>query len=288
MSLNATAGLARFFISHWRGNHGLAFTILVTLLGLRFLLGYLQLLLPTSPALILIGFCIVANVVLLVWQVVGAFRAGDRHLRTTGDMISVWGGYFAIIVVVVLASIQTVNAITVLSPSLPPQVAETPALPDLPISADGATITLSGNIDFDLNTAFVDALATHPAIRRVTLSSDGGYIFAARAIAFNIGKHRLDTHVELSCTSACTLAFMAGDARTLGPEARLGFHRYQMAAPGQTQIVDVNEELEKDRSYFASRGVSGDFLDQVFQAGHSDIWLPNHAVLQGAGVTTSK
>ncbi len=288
MSLNATAGPARFFLRHWRGNHGLAFTILVTLLGLRFLLGTLQLLLPASPALVLIGFCILANVVLLVWQVVGAFRAGDRHLRTTGDMISVWGGYFAIIVVVVLASIQTVNAITVLSPSLPPRVAETPALPDLPISADGETITLSGNIDFDLNTALVDALATHPAIRCVTLSSDGGYIFAARAIAFNIANHRLDTHVELSCTSACTLAFMAGDARTLGPEAQLGFHRYQMAAPGQTQIVDVNEELEKDRSYFASRGVSGDFLDQVFQAGHSDIWLPNHAVLRGAGVTTSK
>ncbi len=284
MSLNATTGPARFFLSHWRGNHGLAFTILVTLLGLRFLLGYLQLLLPTSPALILIGFCILANVVLLVWQVVGAFRAGDRHLRTTGDMISVWGGYFAIIVVVVLASIQTVNAITVLSPSLPPRVADAPALPDLPISADGATITLSGNIDFDLNTAFVDALATHPAIRRVTLSSDGGYIFAARAIAFNIGKRRLDTPVERSCTSACTLAFMAGDARTLGPEAQLGFHRYQMETPDKVQILDIGEEMEKDRSYLASRGVSDDFLDQVFKAGHSDIWFPSHAVLRGAGV----
>lgn len=288
MSLNATAGPARFFLSHWRGNHGLAFTILVTLLGLRFLLGTLQLLLPTSPALILIGFCILANVVLLVWQVVGAFRAGDRHLRTTGDMISVWGGYFAIIVVVVLASIQTVNAITVLSPSLPPRVAETPALPDLPISADGETITLSGNIDFDLNTAFVDALATHPAIRRVTLSSDGGYIFAARAIAFNIGKRRLDTHVERSCNSACTLAFMAGDARTLGPEAQLGFHRYQMETPDKVQILDIGEEMEKDRSYLASRGVSDDFLDQVFKAGHSDIWFPSHAVLRGAGVITGQ
>ncbi len=174
----------------------MAFTILVTLLGLRFLLGYLQLLLPTSPALVLIGFCILANVLLLVWQVVGAIRAGDRHLRTTGDMISVWGSYFAIIAVVVLASIQTVNAITALSPWLPPRFAETPALPDLPISADGETITLSGNIDFDLNTAFVDALATHPAIRRVALSSDGGYIFAARAEHFNNVNHRLDNHID--------------------------------------------------------------------------------------------
>ncbi|MHA1528348.1 MAG: hypothetical protein ACTSVG_04975, partial [Alphaproteobacteria bacterium] len=166
----------------------MAFTVLATLLGLRVLLGYLQFLLATSPALVLIGFCIVANVVVLVWQVVGAFRAGDRHLRATGDAIGVWSSYFAIAVVVVLAAIQTADAIAALSP--PPRIAEAPAPPDLPISADGQTITLSGNIDFVLNAAFVDALATHPAIRRVTLSSDGGYIFAARAVAFNIARHR--------------------------------------------------------------------------------------------------
>jgi hypothetical protein len=287
MSLNATAGPARFFISHWRGNHGLAFTILVTLLGLRLSLGYLQLLVPASPALVLIGFCILANVLLLVWQVVGAFRAGDRHLRATGDMMPVWGSYFAIFVVVVLASIQTVDAITTLSPA-PPRVADARVLPDLPISADGETITLSGNIDFDLNTALVEALATHPAIRRVTLSSGGGYIFAARAVAFNIGRHRLDTHVDGSCNSACTLAFMAGDARTLGPEARLGFHRYQMETPDKVQILNIGEEMEKDRSYFASRGVSDGFLDEVFQAGHGDIWFPSRAVLLEAGVINDR
>jgi hypothetical protein len=286
MSLNATAGPARFFISHWRGNHGLVFTILVTVLGLRFLLGTLQSLLPTSPALILIGFCILANLVVLVWQVVGAFRAGDRHLRATGDMVAVWGGYFAIVVVVVLAAIQTVDAITALAP--PPRIAEAPAPPDLPISADGATITLSGNIDFVLNTAFVDALATHPAIRRVALSSDGGYIYAARAVAFNIARHRLDTHVELACNSACTLAFMAGGGRTLGPQARLGFHRYQMEAPDKVLVLDIGAEMEKDRSYFASRGISEGFLDQVFQAGHGDIWFPSHAVLREAGVVTGQ
>ena len=286
MSLNATAGPARFFISHWRGNHGLAFTIVVTVLGLRVLLGTLQRLLPASPAVVLIGFWILANLVVLVWQVVGAFRASDRHLRATGDMVALWSGYFAIIVVVVLAAIQTIDAIAALAP--PPPVAEAPAPPDLPISTDGETITLSGNIDFALNTAFVDALAAHPEIRRVILASDGGYIYAARGVAFNIARHRLDTHVELTCNSACTLAFMAGEARTLGPEARLGFHRYQMEAPDKVLVLDIGAEMAKDRSYFADRGVSDNFLDQVFQAGHGDIWFPSHAVLHEAGVATGR
>jgi len=286
MSLNSTARPARIFLEHWRGNHSLLFTIVVTLLGLRILLGYLQLLLPTSPVFVFIGFAIAANIPLLVWQVVGAFRAGDRHLRATGDMIPVWGGYFAIAIVVVLASVQMFNAVMALSP--PPQVAKVTPLPVLPISADGETITVGGKIDFRLNTALVEALAEHPKIRRVTLASDGGYIYAARAIAFNIIKHQLDTHVEQSCNSACTLAFMAGDARTIGPDARLGFHRYQMEVPGKVQTLDIGDEQEKDRNYLTSRGATEDFVDQVFQADHADIWFPSHAVLHEAGVVTER
>ena len=71
-------------------------------------------------------------------------------------------------------------------------------------------------------------------------------------------------------------------------QARLGFHRYQMEAPDKVLILNIGEEMEKDRSYFAGRGVSDDFLDQVFQAGHGDIWFPSHAVLHEAGVTTGQ
>jgi hypothetical protein len=286
MSLNSTARPANIFLEHWRGKHGLLFTMVVTLLGLRVLLGYLQELLPTSPAFVFIGIAILVNVPLLVWQVVGAFRAGDRHLRATGDMIPVWGGYFAIVIAVVLASVQMVGAVMVLSP--PPQVAEITPIPELPISADGETITVSGKIDFRLNTALVEALARHSGIRRVTLASDGGYIYAARALAFNIGKRQLDTHVEQSCNSACTLAFMAGAARTLGPEARLGFHRYQMETPDKVQTLDIGGEQEKDRIYLTSRGATDDFVDQVFQAGHADIWFPSRAVLLSGGIITGE
>jgi hypothetical protein len=61
-----------------------------------------------------------------------------------------------------------------------------------------------------------------------------------------------------------------------------------METPGKVQTLNIGEELEKDRSYFATRGVSDDFLDQVFQAGHGDIWFPSHAVLHEAGVTTGR
>ena len=254
---------------HWRGNHGLLFTVVVTLLGLRVLLGYLQLLVPTSPILVFIGFAILANVPLLIWQVVGAFRAGDKHLRATGDMIPVWASYIAIVVVVVLASVQMFNAVMALSP--PPEVAEIAPPLELPISADGETVIVSGKIDFRLNTALVEALAKYPAIRRVSLESDGGYIYAARALAFNIGNYRIDTYVEGACNSACTLAFMAGGARILGPEGQLGFHRYRMETPGKVVMLDIGEELEKDRSYFSRRGATDDFVDRIYRADDAEI-----------------
>jgi hypothetical protein len=264
----------------------LLFTIAVTLLGLRILLGYLQVQIPTSPAVAFIGFAVLVNVPLLIWQVVGAFRAGDRHLHATGDMIPVWFNYIAIVIVVALASVQMFSAVMALSP--PPEVAEIAPPRELPISADGETVIVSGKIDFRLNTALVEALAKYPAIRRVSLESDGGYIYAARALAFNIGNYRLDTYVEGACNSACTLAFMAGEARILGPEGQLGFHRYQMETPGKVVMLDIGEELEKDRNYFSRRGATDDFVDQIYRADHAEIWFPSRAELFDGGIITSR
>jgi len=256
------------------------------LLGLRIVLGYLQLLVPISPAVVFIGFAILVNVPILVWQVVGAFRAGDRHLRATGDMIPVWGGYIAIVIVVVLASVQMFNAVMALSP--PPEVAVIAPPPELPVSADGETVMVSGKIDFRLNTALVVALAKYPAIRRVSLESDGGYIYAARALAFNIGNYGLDTIVDGACNSACTLAFMAGGARILGPEGRLGFHRYRMETPGKVVMLDIGEELEKDRGYFSRRGATDEFVDRIYRADDAEIWFPSRAELFDGGIITSR
>ena len=62
--------------------------------------------------------------------------------------------------------------------------------------------------------AFNVALAKHPAVRRVSLSNDGGYIYAARAIAYNIGNDAAIMKIVGSVNVAC--GFHGGDAGVPG------------------------------------------------------------------------
>lgn len=287
MSRILQSAVARYVIGHWHGNLPLATTVIFSALGLRAGLASVQPLLANRSAIVLIVFCILANVVVLVWQVVGTLRAGSQYLRDRGDMIPVWATYFSVLAVTVVAVTQTIDAAAILTAKPP---VEARAAPDTRaiVSADEQEITLSGDLDYGLNTAFGTALTEHPEIRTVILSSDGGLIFAARAIALKIEQRGLATHVAETCSSACTVSFMAGNVRTLGPDGRLGFHRYRIAAPYSVPTVNVGAEIDRDREYFASRGVSEEFLERAFRPSHDEIWFPTRRQLRDAGVITNE
>jgi hypothetical protein len=61
-----------------------------------------------------------------------------------------------------------------------------------------------------------------------------------------------------------------------------------MEAPEKVQTLNIGAELEKDRNYLTSRGATDDFVDQVFQAGHADIWFPSRTVLLSGGIITGE
>ena len=286
METPPTNALYQFVTRYWRGDLGLITSTLVMLLGVRLALVYVQPLVPASPALWLIGFCLLANGAVLVWQVVSSGRAAERNMRETGDLLPAVGSYFIVLVAVVLTAGQWINAVFALYPVEIDQSAGLRPVPVLPISDDGRTVTLAGDIDYRLNTALIDVLAANPGVRRVTLTSDGGHIFAARAIALNIAARGLNTHVTGACRSACTIAFIAGAERSLGPDGQLGFHHYGMDMRQRVATVDYLEEEEKDRRAFARQGVSAAFLERMFRAGQNQMWTPERGELFEAGVIT--
>jgi len=65
--------------------------------------------------------------------------------------------------------------------------------------------------------------------------------------------------------------------------AKLGFHQYKLesASPG---LIDLDEELEKDQKFFATRGIPTSFLERVFVTDHADLWMPEKSDLLAAGV----
>jgi hypothetical protein len=161
--------------------------------------------------------------------------------------------------------------------------------PDYRLSADPANreYVVEGVIDFGITRDFRALLEQYPEGTRVVLSSQGGSIYEARGLAVLIQQYQLDTHVDDECSSACTLAFIGGQRRSLGTSAKLGFHQYSMAYLNRHQVSpfhDLGKEQQRDIEFMLARGISQEFVDRAFEKSHQDIWFPDQASLIRFGV----
>lgn len=154
----------------------------------------------------------------------------------------------------------------------------------LTVSADGTQVTLAGDFGLGLTAKLKDLLAVHSGVAAIVLDSDGGNVFEGRGVAKLIAERGLDTIVHGRCLSACTTAFVAGRRRLLGPDGKLGFHQFGFADAHAFPAVDPTEEQEKDRAYFAGRGIDPEFLTKIFQAPQAGIWISDPAELLAASV----
>lgn len=164
------------------------------------------------------------------------------------------------------------------NPPLPPQQS-------VVLETRGSVAYWSGPIDFDSFEALENTLQRYSQITSLSLSSGGGRIAAARGMARLVSEAKLDTSVSGTCSSACTLVFIAGENRSIGQDGQLGFHGYKLLSGIQT--VDTDAEQTRDRQMFQERGVDALFLDRAFSIPFEEIWFPDHELLLRSGVTTN-
>ncbi len=270
-----------FAINHWRGLLPTRLSLIGVLIGLGIALHLLFGVLPPSLPFVLVVLIIALAGVTLIWQIIGTLRSCERNLKGGGDMILYWGCYGASVAVVVVLAVDVtslISATTGANPQPEPHKVE--------LEVQGDTILIDGFVGFRTHTALL-ALLEEPANPYTTLrlNSDGGRIFAARAIVNALILHDINTEVTGRCASACTLIFLAGGQRHLLDGGQLGFHQYLQTS--SIQLLDTAQEQQKDRAYFKARGVSDTFIASMFQAEHQDIWFPDRATLVAAGIVTN-
>lgn len=111
------------------------------------------------------------------------------------------------------------------------------------------TITLSGNIDARSPLNFSRAVSQLGSPTHLILSSDGGSVHAALAIAREVNRLGLTTVIPegSGCYSACAFIFLAGHERHI--EGELGVHQISSATPdleaGQIAISDIIDVLSE-------------------------------------------
>jgi hypothetical protein len=226
---------------------------------------------------------IAVSVAMPLWSVVGIWRSSEKHVQRGGKAF--WAGAARVGVAFGLLSVvgnwsnhniggQAIELaeIAIGHDSL--------AMVDVKVAPNGGSILLSGVLGTGSAERVRTILAATPDIKLVQLDSIGGRIFEAQAIAAEVRQRRLNTYVTGMCVSACTIIFLAGEARAATPNARIGFHRGSLAGEpidrGQDPMINV----------YRKAGISQAFLERVKNTPSESMWYPTREELAANGITT--
>lgn len=139
------------------------------------------------------------------------------------------------------------------------------------VSPDGTTLIAEGAYGTGSSDAVRRALDKNPSIRRVVLAGPGGRIGTAFEINRMIRNRRLATRVDSACASACTIAFLGGNDRSISPTGRLGFHQGSFPGMGPNDLYESNRDM---RRFLVASGVTPEFAQRVIDTPHDEIWTP--------------
>lgn len=298
--LNQTKPLRGYLCRHWQGKQSLAWSFWVNLVLLRAAILELERFThppfvedrPADVALTL-SFFVVFHVVVFVWQVVGVVRACDAYQRNFGASSVALMAFIGIAGALLITLISAAGSFLPLvrepagEPEYLARERERAARYSLAVDAENETLVqFTGTFELGVTKKLAALLEAHPAVRGIVLDSPGGHVYEGRGVAKLVQRHNVDTYVLDDCSSACATAFIAGNARVLGPHGRLGFHRHLMDANYPVYLVDEEAEMQKDLDFYEAQGIAPDFLKKVFHTSHDGLWRPSQAELLAAGVVT--
>jgi len=148
-------------------------------------------------------------------------------------------------------------------------------------------------------------LRANENIRKLELNSSGGDLEAAMYMADIVIDYELDTNVNGTCDSACTLIFLGGEKRTIERGSWLGFHQsywdatyikdyydYHAESEGwktpfefaSWMYEDTQQEILRKLQYFVERHVDAAFAIKTMKATSDNMWYPRRKELIRAGV----
>ena len=142
-----------------------------------------------------------------------------------------------------------------------------PGIPDysLRLMRGGTEAEIAGGFKYGLARDAARLFAGAPALKVVHLNSGGGRLGEAEKLGKLIRERQLETYTSASCSSACTVAFLAGQKRWLKQGARLGFHHESFAG---------SENFDGMRRLLLGAGLQPAFVDRAVAHAAATMWYP--------------
>jgi hypothetical protein len=220
-----------------------------------------------------------------VWAISGTWASANKHVSRGGKQ----GWASAAKVMIVLGVLRTFGEIGAMTGplgehwkvatgwQLGPEVS-------FQVRADGKSLLLKGGINDGTAESLSKTLDLAPSVTTIVLQSTGGWVRQGNMIAEVIGERGLNTYVEHECSSACTIAFLAGRERAGEPDARIGFHSFKSIG-ADSSSTDPADAIAAQETYRRA-GLSPAFISKVIATRHDKMWYPLHSELLAEGVFT--
>ncbi|MBO1223489.1 MAG: PDZ domain-containing protein [Candidatus Scalindua sediminis] len=277
---------------HWRGELSLAISFWVNVFLINLIIVFLnKWFTQSSPinhpviaarASIII---VVLNLFIYAWQIVGLWRACNRHVDVNGRAF--WARTAQIIVVLgLIATLGNINSYWGIYKELYQLGFQKDTTPDysLTLKNNDSLIHLEGGLRFGVSKDVAALLKDHPDMKGIILDSVGGRTYEGQELSKLILVYGLDTYSLKGCYSAGTMAFISGTNRFLGIGANLGFHQYHTDYENLDEFVDLKEAQDEDLRIFKRKGIKREFLEKLYDTSPEDLWYPSIDELLSAGV----
>tara|TARA_B100001971_G_scaffold214403_1_gene251734 strand:- start:245 stop:3154 length:2910 start_codon:yes stop_codon:yes gene_type:complete len=284
--------MMNYIHKHWRGELSLAISFWVNGFLVNIILTFFNYwLLISSPITHPVVLSRVAIIVVIIslliysWQIVGLWRACDRHVEANGRAF--WARTVqAVVILSLIASIQPISSSWSIYKAYYQMgfQRDTTSAYTLTLRNNDSIIHLEGGLRFGVSKDVATLLKEHPDIKGIILDCVGGRIYEGRELSKLILVYGLDTYSLKGCYSASTLAFISGTNRFLGTGASLGFHQYHLYYEDIDKFVNLKKEQDKDLRIFKRKGIKKEFLEKLYAASGEDLWFPSRDELLSAGV----
>jgi hypothetical protein len=151
------------------------------------------------------------------------------------------------------------------------------------LSNGGESIIIDGALEAGTASRFEAVASGAPTARIVVLHSPGGLLGEAESMAATVRARRLDTYVESTCLSACTIVLIAGRDRAASPNARIGFHHPRFLV---SNAETTRRAVSLTRRLYDDAGITSAFTDRVLATPFESMWYPTLQEMRLANVIT--
>ena len=251
----------RYLKQHWQGDRtqGTAFWVNVVslLILLKFSIAILSItsliqnpVLSTRFWLVIIAFVIF---VVLPWSFVGSIRSTWKHIHLFHDKAAGIWLLVALAVTLAYTTVQFKHYLPGLTNMV--DIALKQESESYRVMNQGDQLYISGFLTYGSAKTIKKILNENDDIISVELNLLGGHLYEARQLSVYLAQNRYNTHVENKCELNCLIVFLGGSQRSAADTAEFSFHHSRGYLNGYRSDWTITREQEKDRLYFAKRGV---------------------------------